>query len=148
GETIALFLPEQPADKGEDRSLSFYLEKILMLEKSSEVEKKKFVTDCWSHMSRVECFVFNKLLTGSFRIGVSQKTVVNALAMNMNTEPSVIFHRISGNWDPSTTPFSFLLAESSLKDDASKPYPFFLSHALPGELTALGDPAEWQAEWK
>ena len=148
GETIALFLPEQPSDKGEDRSLSFYLEKILMLEKSSEVEKKKFVTDCWSHMSRLECFVFNKLLTGSFRIGVSQKTVVNALAMNMNTEPSVIFHRISGNWDPSTTPFSFLLAESSLKDDASKPYPFFLSHALPGELTALGDPAEWQAEWK
>ena len=51
-------------------------------------------------MNKDERFVFNKLLTGNFRIGVSQKTMVNALAKTVNLAASVIAHRISGNWDP------------------------------------------------
>ena len=30
----------------------------------------------------------------------------------------------------------------------SRPYPFFLAHALEGGPEALGEPGEWQAEWK
>ena len=56
-------------------------------------------------MTRNEMFVFNKLITGNFRIGVSQKMIVNALAKTFSLEPSVIAHRISGNWDPQTFPF-------------------------------------------
>jgi DNA ligase-1 len=47
----------------------------------------------------------NKLITGSFRIGVSQKTMVNALSKTVKLEANTIAHRISGNWDPSTTLF-------------------------------------------
>ena len=99
-------------------------------------------------MTRWERFVFNKLLTGGFRIGVSQKTVVNALAKNIGADPSVIAHRITGKWDPVSTLFDELLGEDSMQADHSKPYPFYLSHALPGEPMALGEPGEWQAEWK
>ena len=54
-------------------------------------------------MDRAERFVFNKLITGSFRIGVSQKTMVNSLAKIVNVDANILAHRISGNWDPSTT---------------------------------------------
>ena len=99
-------------------------------------------------MNRDERFVFNKLITGSFRIGVSQKTIVNALAKTIDLSASVIAHRISGNWDPSTTSFNDLLSESASITDFSKPYPFYLAYALEEEPENLGDINEWQAEWK
>src|SRR5919107_2511965 len=99
-------------------------------------------------MNRNERFVFNKLITGNFRIGVSQKMMVNALSKIVDLSSSVIAHRISGNWDPVTTTFSQLLSEDHISTDDSKPYPFYLAYALEDEPSTLGDPSEWQAEWK
>ena len=83
-----------------------------------------------------------------FRIGVSQKLMVNALAKTVKLEPSVIAHRISGNWDPASISFDELLSESAVTTDFSKPYPFYLAYALEDEPASLGEPDEWQAEWK
>ncbi len=99
-------------------------------------------------MTRLEIFVFNKLITGSFRIGVSQKMMVNALTKVVDLSASVIAHRISGNWDPVTTTFSGLLSHDPTTADDSKPYPFYLSYALEDHPSSLGAAAEWQAEWK
>jgi DNA ligase-1 len=65
-------------------------------------------------------FCFNKLITGNFRIGVSQNTMVNALAKTSKLESPVIAHRISGNWDPVTTKFTDLLSEHAVAADNSK----------------------------
>ena len=99
-------------------------------------------------MNFAERFVFNKLITGGFRIGVSQKVIVNALAKTVKLEPSVIAHRISGNWDPSNITFDELLSEHTLNTDSSKPYPFYLAYAIEEDISQLGDPNDWQAEWK
>ena len=61
---------------------------------------------------------------------------------------SVIAHRISGNWDPTTTSFDELLSENGATVDHSRPYPFYLAYALEDDLESLGEPGEWQAEWK
>jgi DNA ligase-1 len=148
GETIALLLPQNNETNVLPHSLSYYLEQITALEKADEATRKKFIVHCWVQMNAEERFVFNKLLTGGFRIGVSQKTMVNALAKTVDTDPSVIAHRISGNWHASTTDFLELITEHSLNIDFSKPYPFYLAYALEGEPQALGEPQEWQAEWK
>ena len=146
-ETIALLLPEATEEAGQS-SLSFYIEKLISLEKESEAVKKDFITGCWRSMNKDERFVFNKLLTGNFRIGISQKQIVNALAKTVKLEPSVIAHRISGNWDPVTTGFDDLLSENANITDYSKPYPFYLAYALEENPETLGEPHEWQAEWK
>jgi DNA ligase 1 len=99
-------------------------------------------------MTREEQFVFNKLITGGFRIGVSQSVMVNALAKVMNIESSVIAHRISGQWDPSTMTFDHLVGENGVNTDVSKPYPFYLAYAIEEDLATLGEPDEWQVEWK
>lgn len=149
-ETIALLLPETTNDdeRQENKSLHFYIEIFKQIEKQDESIKRQFIIDSWKQMDQNERFVFNKLITGAFRIGVSQKMMVNALAKFTSLEASVIAHRISGNWDPSTTTFAELLNDSPTITDYSKPYPFYLAYALDEDLATLGDPDEWQVEWK
>ena len=84
-ETIGLLLPESSTPESELQgltinTLSYYLEKFITLEKAEESIKKAFVIDTWMQLNQEERFVFNKLITGGFRIGVSQKMMVNALA--------------------------------------------------------------------
>jgi len=148
-ETIALLLPEKNKETIQQHSdLSYYLEKFIELEKANESEKKDFILDSWNQFSQSERFVFNKLITGGFRIGVSQKMMVNALAKSVNATPSLIAHRIGGNWNPASTSLEELLNEENASLDISKPYPFYLSYAIEGEVNELGDINDWQAEWK
>jgi len=146
-ETIALLLPEDDLARA-SHSLHHYLETLLSIEKEHESIRKQFIVSAWKSMNRSERFVFNKLITGGFRIGISQKSMVNALAKSIKLDPSVIAHRISGNWDPVTTSYDELLSEQASAADHSKPYPFYLAYALEDEVSSLGDPVEWQAEWK
>ncbi len=146
-ETIALLLPES-ADAAASHPLHYYLESLINIEKEDEAVRKQFIINSWQAMTRTERFVFNKLITGNFRIGVSQKTMVNALSKTIHLDASVIAHRISGNWDPVTTNFSELLSEHATITDHSKPYPFYLAYAIEDEVHTLGEPHEWQAEWK
>ena len=146
-ETLSLLIPEgKGAQAG--LQLNYYLNKLILLQKAEEPEKKNFILDSWKELTRNEMFVFNKLITGNFRIGVSQKMIVNALARSTKNDPSVIAHRITGNWDPMTFPFSELTSEKSGLLDYSKPYPFYLAYALDEDLKSLGSPDEWFAEWK
>jgi DNA ligase 1 len=146
-ETIALLLPETTAAHA-SHPLHHYLETLISIEKESEAIRKQFIVSSWLEMTQGERFVFNKLITGGFRIGVSQKMMVNALAKTVKLDANIIAHRIGGNWDPMTTGFDKLLSEHATISDHSKPYPFYLAYALEDELPALGEPHEWQAEWK
>jgi DNA ligase 1 len=148
-ETITLLLPEKTSKEPDTKPLHYYIEQLKAIEKEAEEVRKQFIIDCWMEMTYAERFVFNKLITGGFRIGVSQKLMVNALAKTVQLEPSVIAHRISGNWDPSLVSFDGLLSEHATVTDWSKPYPFFLAYAIEqNNVEELGDPNDWQAEWK
>lgn len=149
-ETITLLLPETPPEKISEKThgLSYYLEKFIELATATDTVKKEFILGCWEKFDRSEKFVFNKLITGGFRIGVNQKMMVNALAKSVSIPASVIAHRISGNWDPLNTTLSNLLNEDAAALDISRPYPFYLAYAVEGDVAELGDIHDWQAEWK
>ncbi len=150
GETIALLLPEPEHRTAftSEHTLSYYLETFIRIEKEADEVKKEFIIDSWQQMGRNEKFVFIKLITGGFRIGVSQKMMVNALAKSVDISPSIIAHRISGNWDPAETAFDNLLSEDAANTDFSKPYPFYLAYAVEEDLKSLAEENQWQAEWK
>ncbi len=148
GETIALLLPNTEYVNAAEKTLSYYLEHFISILKEPDEVKKAFILGNWQQMDQNEKFVFNKLITGGFRIGVSQTIMVKALAKTKAVSPSVIAHRISGNWDPATTTADDLLSESSSAIDHSKPYPFYLSYAVEDDPAALGNIEEWTAEWK
>ena len=146
-ETIALLLPDVE-EKDTSNTVSYYIKQLITLSKAEEAKKKNFVVNSWLEMSKEERFVFNKLITGGFRIGVSQKLMVNALAKTVHAEPSVIAHRISGNWDPAAISFIELMNHDGSFIDHSKPYPFYLAYSLEQDPLTLGKPSDWQAEWK
>jgi DNA ligase-1 len=149
GETIALLLPDNSAT-GTDLSLSHWIEKrILPLRDLAEAEQHEAVAQAWSELDADQRFVFNKFITGSFRVGVSQLLVVRALAQVAGIEKEIIAHRLMGSWSPSADFYLNLVEGAAASDaDLSRPYPFHLAHQIDFPLEDLGAISDWQAEWK
>ena len=145
-ETIALLLP--PPEKEQDQPLSWWVDYIRRLDQLAEIEKKKQILEAWRQMEPQERFVFNKLMSGAFRVGISQNLMVRAVAEFLEREASTIAHQLMGKWHPDETTFGELFDEADASADLSRPYPFFLAHAIDGPPEKLGPPEEWQAEWK
>lgn len=146
GETLALLLPEPTHQI--DKTLDDWMQDIITLKSKSDEEKKSYVLHAWSGLNMQERFIFNKLIGGSFRIGVSKKTLVNALAKLSGIDANQLMHSIIGNWNINTISFEALLQGDHINYDNSKPYPFCLAYALEKELAELGQPNEWQVEYK
>jgi len=147
-ETIALLTEniEEHTLSLNNWSLSEYILQLIDLQKKEDALKKAFIIECWKSMQQQEKFVFNKLITGGFRIGVSQKIMINALAKTLQLEESTVAHKISGNWNPAEIKLQDLMNSNTI--DFSKPYPFYLAYALDKPLDNLGEEQDWQAEWK
>jgi DNA ligase-1 len=146
-ETISLLIPGQSAE--EDLSLAYWLsERILPLRELDVEEQKARVISWWHRLDRRQCFLLNKMLTGSLRVGVSKILVVRALAELSGIERTVIAHRLTGHWQPTAEFYRTLISPDYEEQLSSRPYPFFLASPLDKKPQALGDVADWLAEWK
>jgi DNA ligase-1 len=146
-ETIALLLPDNAS--ASDASLDEWVRgKLLAIGGASEEKQKEIVLHAWRSLGGVERFVWNKLITGSFRVGVSQSLLVRALSRASSVPEATIAHRLAGDWKPTRDAYEKLVAEGTEAPAESSPYPFYLAYALEGELEELGPIEAWQAEWK
>lgn len=145
-ETIALLLP---APKTEiQKTLNDWIRLIISLEKKEEKEQKEFVFNAWDSLNTSGRFIFNKLITGGFRLGISQKLMAKALAQYAQKEPNEIALKLMGDWSPLTYSYETLLSSEQNEGSDSRPYPFHLAYPL-NELTDLkGEPSDWYAEYK
>lgn len=146
-ETIALVLP--PAERSSDLPLSYWVEQVLLpLRKTPEDQQGSALCNAWATMDGRQRFVWNKLITGAFRVGVSQLLVTRALAAVGGLPQATVAHRLMGDWQPTPAFVGRLLTADVGEVDVSRPYPFFLAHPLADDPADLGTIAEWQAEWK
>ncbi|CAN5529175.1 ATP-dependent DNA ligase [soil metagenome] len=145
-ETMSLLLPFP--GQTQDYSLSWWMQFLISLSDLPEPEKKEKIIQAWDMLDQQERFVLTKLMTGSFRIGVSQSLVVRALSEVTAVDKQVLAHRIMGKWDPTRVQFEDLIYHHNEEDNLSRPYPFFLAHPIDASPGKLGAPEEWQAEWK
>lgn len=122
--------------------------RIKPLAKADELVQKEAVVQWWTQLDRHGIFILNKLLTGSFRVGVSQSLVARALAKVSKQEVSEIAHRLMGDWEPTPEWYTQLVSEDMGARALSTPYPFYLASPIEKEVDELGSPSEWQAEWK
>jgi DNA ligase-1 len=149
-EVIALLLDqaERPAET-EELSLSRWLEeRLLPLAGLSAAEQRERITGWWHTLPRRELFLFNKLLTGELRVGVSDTLVVRALAQRAGLPPASVSHRLMGTWAPSRSFFEQLLSPDVSDGDGSRPYPFYLASPLEQPVEQLGEREGWLVEWK
>jgi DNA ligase-1 len=146
-EVITLLLP----DRGEPTDLPLWRwveERLLPLRGQDPGAQRAILVDAWRRLGARERFVWNKLITGSFRVGASQQLVVRALAEATGVPDGVIAHRLMGAWEPTAEFFRRLAAPDVRDADLSRPYPFYLAYPLEAEPKTLGELGEWIVEWK
>jgi len=113
-----------------------------------ELDQRVRLESYWRELDGTQRFVFNKLITGGFRVGVSALLVIRAISQAFDLDPKVVAHRLTGEWAPGEDMWTQLVSSAHVEAHAAHPYPFFLAHPLEGAPESLGPREEWLAEWK
>ena len=147
-EAISLLVPEVD-DVAVNESLAFWVEEqLLPLARMEPHQQRAALLHIWSTLNGTARFVFNKLITGAFRMGVSDGLVVRALSQVSGVTADAISHRLMGQWEVSDAWYARLMHPVTDDADWSRPYPFYLAYPMEQQLSSLGDAGEWQVEWK
>ncbi|WP_198970276.1 ATP-dependent DNA ligase [Xylophilus sp. ASV27] len=158
-ETISLLLPAP--DEAHELGLAQWVEQHLLPLRQVPAEALPGLLRAqWRQLALDERLVYFKLITGSFRVGVSRLQVTQALATVAAVDPKRIAQRLMGythiTGRPAAADYGRLVApESEAERDqqtSGQPYPFFLAHPLNLPVAAfdaaLGAPQRWLVEWK
>ena len=158
-ETIALLLP--PPTDSHDLGLAVWIEqRLLPLRKVAPDLLADTLRGQWTQLAVDERLVYFKLMTGSFRVGVSRLQVTQALAAVGGIDPKRVAQRLMGylhiTGQPTAADYGVLVAPENSGElnqkTSGQPYPFFLAHPFNLPLdqfdTALGAPKNWLVEWK
>jgi len=136
----------------ESLPLHLWMEEIVPQVKQVESEEdlKALVVSWWAALNPTGVFVLNKVLTGAFRMGLSEKLVIRAIAQEFGIPEPVIAHRLMGSFEPTVEFFQHLtqLEEAEALSSPTRPYPFFLASPLEEDRFAPEDFSGWWAEWK
>ena len=162
-ETLALLLP--PPANPVELPLAEWMAQLLPLRTLPAEEADARLRTQWDMLAPEQRFVYFKLITGNFRVGVSRLQVTQALAAVSALDPKRIAHRMMGytqiGRQPQAGDYEALVAPVDESDTnasgadagmAGQPYPFFLAHPFSQPVTdmpaLLGEPGDWQVEWK
>ncbi|WAH60110.1 ATP-dependent DNA ligase [Pseudomonas silvicola] len=157
-ETFSLLLPE--SDHSSDQGLAWWVEQALLPLRGLPPETlAERLPALWAQLDRQSLMLCLKLITGSFRVGVSKLLVTRALAQLAGIDSKRVAQRLVGYTDlshrPTADSYRRLIAAESADEHAQRggqPYPFFLAHALQQPVdqfdTLIGPVSDWQVEWK
>lgn len=142
-ETISILVPKTSSTT---YTLSKWMTQISKLSKSDVASIHDFVSSSWKGLSLSERYVFNKIVTGSLRINVDQKTIIQAVAIYIGQQENKVALRLQKDWSPEETTFEQLLVEGDWIEDHSKHYPFNQYELIKDEeLTS--DPSDYWITW-
>ncbi len=120
-ETLALLL-DDPVHPSPEVPLSEWIEQRLLPVSGQDVElRRAVVVAAWRTLDFDERLLFNKLLTGALRVGVSQRLVQQALAELSGVDIARIAQRMIGAWTPSPGFLGDLLSNEELAGDRQQP---------------------------
>ncbi len=130
-------------------SLNELLSEIIpALSKLNEEEKNLEIKNLWETLPEDNHLIFNKILTGTFRVGVSIGLITKSISKLINIEEEIISHRLMGNFVPSIDSYEFLINKTiNLQELNSKPFPFLLANTIEDKIfkNSIND---FQFEWK
>ncbi len=128
-----------------DELLSKTLPELAILKQD---EKKLRVKEIWAELAKENLLIFNKILTGTFRVGVSIGLITKSIAKLINLDEAIISHRLMGDFEPSAKSYKFLINNKiDLEELNYKPYPFLLANTFEKKITEESI-NNFQYEWK
>jgi len=159
-ETISLLLPPMPPANHDIGLAEWMRQHLLPLRKTPPEELPAVLRAQWALLEPPDRLVYFKLITGSFRVGVSRLQVTQALAATAGLDPKAVAQRLIGytaiGGQPEADDYLRLIAPATEgetnRQTSGHPYPFFLAHPLALPVAqfdaAIGPPSRWQVEWK
>lgn len=134
----------------EEHSLTDWMEKRIpeLAALADQEEQARMLMSWWKDLTQQEVFIVNKLMTGAFRVGVSEKLVIRALAELHGIPSDQIAHRLTGASLPGAAEFDKLISTEASTPSFSQPYPFCLAHAWQERSDEGWNGADWCVEWK
>ncbi len=131
--------------------MHWWMEQLLpALAEMDADEQNNTVLAIWESLPHKRLFLFNKLLTGGFRIGVARGLVVKAIATGFNLDEALVLERLMTPADASKQWFDSLTAVATEErgNRGPVPYPFFLASPFKEETIEKSVPSEWWVENK
>jgi DNA ligase-1 len=146
-ETAALLLEDPPPSVRVERPLHNWVEDVLWpVAGAAPALRRSAVMGAWAELAGHERLLFNKLITGALRVGVSTRLVQQALSDISGVEVARIAQRMH-DWRPSAEALQALLDPAG-GSEREAPYPFYLASPLEAAPQSLGEIGEWLLEWK
>ena len=146
-ETAALLLEDPPPGARSERSLRSWVEEVLWpVAGAAPALRRSAVLGAWAELPGHERLLFNKLITGALRVGVSTRLVQQALADISGLDVARIAQRMHG-FQPGAEALRALL-DPAAGGERDAPYPFYLASPLEAAPDSLGEISDWLLEWK
>ena len=151
-EVISLLLRNMITEKNikyQDISLDELLNKSFPeLSILKEDDKKLRVKEIWENIPKENHLVINKILTGTFRVGVSIGLITKSIAKLINLDEAIISHRLMGDFIPSEESYKLLIDKKINPSELNyKPYPFLLANTFEKKIIDKST-NDFQFEWK
>tara|TARA_Y100001970_G_scaffold260325_1_gene342305 strand:+ start:28204 stop:29844 length:1641 start_codon:yes stop_codon:yes gene_type:complete len=120
-------------------SVNSLIKEILPELNKLEDEKKKLrLKYIWENIPSSNHLVFNKILTGTFRVGVSRGIITKSISKLVNIDESIISHRLMGELKPELEDYNFLINNAlELEELNYKPYPFQLAKPFEQKIKSI-----------
>jgi DNA ligase-1 len=134
----------------EGSSLSEWMDKKIpeLAAIKDEAKQSQILISWWKDLTYQEVFILNKLITGAFRVGVSEKLVIRALSEVYDLPTDQVAHRLTGNTKTGAEIFAQLISKEATELSFSQPYPFCLAHPWNERSERSFEPQDWCLEWK
>ncbi len=122
--------------------------RLLPLANLEETDQKDRLQELWTQLNPQEIFLMHKLLSGGFRVGVSQDLVVRALSEATGVPVPILAHRLMGKWKPTPEFFGELTSPDLGATGDRQPFPFCLAHPIGEDPASIGSASDYDFEWK
>ncbi|WP_114992794.1 ATP-dependent DNA ligase [Synechococcus sp. UW179A] len=131
--------------------MHWWMEELLPAIAAMEPDQQSnTVLAIWESLPCERLFLFNKLLTGGFRIGVARGLVVKAIASGFQLEEALVLERLMNPGVATEQWFRTLtaIADAERTNRGPVPYPFFLASPLKQDTLEATSASEWWVEHK
>jgi DNA ligase 1 len=156
-ETLALIgpRPDHPADI----PLHVWIQTHLLPLKDCAVQARQAaVLAAWQQMDAPQRYVWNTLLTASFRPHVAETTLIRALSVWRGLPATVLACRLQREWAPTAAAYRALFSHDVASLEGQQPYPFHPCQVFAPPSSAplaaasqrqagLGPLTAWQVHW-
>jgi DNA ligase 1 len=148
-ETLAILLSDTSIQSDcEQPVIGDWARLIQQVRSANEADALDLLIANLQQFSRDACFLFLKLSTGGFRVGVSRHLVHDAIAAVTSVDRSVIDERLMGPFPLTAKWLQGLSAPLTNQEQMAKPLPFLLAHPWQTELQNTVPLSELQIEYK